>query len=673
MKQKIYKGGSTSIIKRNSDNFGFLNTNISSADLDGCHCITDTTPDFFRLAKVYKISSDKTSFEFGTIGTAKNEIVYTNSYFMPDNQVQALMDGENYGSNKIITDAFNKYIKWLIYYYVSVSTLAVITGKTNIKTRMLFDATSWVNLNRISGLHPFRALAIRIIEIDMYDYPRQYESDNTIVDNIRYVLTTFLSLSTEDFTVAEQFALLLHCCANLPYQQMMRVKTVDRFELLLYEFPSKFSSVDSEGLTTHGTHAFIGQVVRFLSFIQVPYIEDGTQIHIPQVVHIRDAHACCLNLHSIQFDSYWESTNNRYLCGTSILYERPWHKQRKGNYAGFVSAKRDLEETYIQPPSQFKHVWGRAFCVTATGTKTCPTWDPVEYSYGLDEYAGSYMYLDSALRTGAEEGAPVYLKEVYDNTLYVQIVWYHHMISTDVRYIIEDEYYTLDANVMAQRLRDIYTAARGVDLFKDANFDICTPVVQILWWQLAAIHKLVFNFFAAILLLKDPDTAPTWNDINTKMYYIINQYKQLIDMNLSDDEEHKHLLALIPSNSVTAVADIRVLRFYILIAPPCTAFFNGLFNNSENVAAHGTNVFTLIAPVEDICSLAQRFYGLVFNPTPNKHSVLVNIYKKIYNVYSKDGPCVKWDMRSVYTRNELGICSWDTKTNKTLVYTPISN
>jgi hypothetical protein len=101
--------------------------------------------------------------------------------------------------------------------------------------------------------------------------------------------------------------------------------------------------------------------------------------------------------------------------------------------------------------------------------------------------------------------------------------------------------------------------------------------------------------------------------------------------------------------------------FLILLVPPIYAFFNSLFNNSDNKDNYTNAIFIPYNTEANIATYVNTFANQALTPNTGQ-AVLVKYYKKLYSIYQvlnsiRDGSGDKssrpgWDLRQWYNPND---------------------
>jgi hypothetical protein len=708
---KKFYGGS-SVVQTNDDGYGFLVANITSNNLDNCDCepVDTFIANFLVMRKVESITfprprtgmfshgdEENTTAVLGTIGLmAGGEEVYCNSNYI-NTKTLALINAypNTCWDEGSVRGAFTKYVQWIMFHFASISYISYHSftngnlseaNYTHIKIRFMQDYTNWRILSRITSTDsPFVNLARSIIETNADAFPEETTIDTEVKTYIIEVCNEFLTVCEGGniSNMAEEYILFLYIAANLKgftlNGALLSDKAYNKLEVLLYHLPS-FEADNREhdrNITTYGANESIGQIIRFLSLAQVAYTpnEDiGRKVIPPIAVHFRDGHASCASINSFVFEREWLKTPFRYLTGSSIAYNFCWHERRKGMFAGFVSAKRDLSDESIMTKRQWKHTFGRAFCPIRDrlgSMKVCPVRRGVktgrpQYDYGIDEAVGNYMYLDSNLLAGWQKGVEKYLQQIFDNTVYIHIMWFGHFQGVNIDYIKNDRYYVKDKTQQQINALDVWgnlpINANGPQTMQvDPRV---TPVyVQIFWYQHSAYIKLLFNFFYYLYLGIHPEQrGVTWLALKTFMYTIQDA---IIGINAKPNTKRekviKNLAQFRPSGMTSAVITDEAFAIIIITIPPIYAFFSSLFNNSDNPTSYGNEQFIPYASNVTVWADLQHFYNGALTPKSSRATFL-KYYMKLYSLYQsfhaiKTGArrkdCLRgWDLKQWYNYTE---------------------
>lgn len=457
------------------------------------------------------------------------------------------------------------------------------------------------------------------------------------------------------------------------------------------------------------------------------------KVRAPLVVHYRDGHASCSNHHSAFFENEWLHTPYRYLSGTSIHYTTTWHEHRKGWFAGFFSAKKDQSDETIMPLNQWKKTFGRTFCLRAPSPEYPNGYVNVcaprmmgkekamiigstnefvedasliskvdEWGYGIDEYVGGWMLIDSNGLAGWQDGVELYCKEIFDNTIYIQIMWFHHFLTIpstllDTLNIKEvwlsdgkqggyhsqvalwEKYIYPIVNQYSGREHDILVGdadirgilCNGGRINENLNLpSILEPSIVAFFLKLGACQRLLFDTFYYIgSYSKFPRDRPTyWSDVKTYMYTVNDELAGLNKMNIDTPIS---LTSYVANTSI----EENLFAFLVHLIPPVYAYFYTLFNNSElatNFSEHQEYIPS--TDEQSTYNLINTFINKALIPGSDD-AVFVFYYKKLYNFYgcvnsvSKGGPkrhyndftdynitgetnpdpsCMGWDMRQWY-------------------------
>lgn len=410
---------------------------------------------------------------------------------------------------------------------------------------------------------------------------------------------------------------------------------------------------------------------------------DFIKVRAPLVVHYRDGHACCSNHHSAFFENEWLKTPYRYLAGTSIHYTTTWHEYRKGWFAGFFSAKKDETDTTIMPLYQWKQTFGRTFCLQANDrhpngyVSVCPPrmmgkgGDVMvmngdgfvedtsliskvdEWGYGIDEYVGGWMLIDSKGLAGWQDGVEPYCKEIFDNTIYVQIMWFHHFLYIPSRLLIllnikesvlidgqeyhlwQNYIYPIINETNGERHNNLVgdidlrgILCNGSRIGQDLNLPIFLhPSIVAFFLKLGACQRLLFDTFYYIgnySIFRGK--TPSWADVKTYMYNVSDKIAGLDKMNTDTP------IDLEPYMRGTHI-DQKHFAVLVHLIPPIYAYFYTLFNNSElatNFSEH--QEYRASASEADTYYYVNTFINNVLTPSTDD-ATFVFYYKKLYNFY----------------------------------------
>jgi len=696
---KNFRGGGINIDRSNYDGFGFKIANLLSDNFGDCDCspVDQFVPNLILFGKILNITFGKPTkgifstmvgenitANFGTIGLNRqvNE-VFCISNFLNNNAlyIMKIYADRDSWTDRSVSGALTKYTQWVLFHIASVIYVTSALGGTRgerVKIRFMFDNTNWEVLSSISRptRSPILALATDILQNDVKDYPIQSTNDANTVAYIKKVVTEFINVAQEQKfdNLAHELIMLFYIGANLfaynneNQRDIFTNKEKNKLEVFLYDVPS--FHVKKNGIPSHGNSESIGQIIRFLSLVQTPYkTTDGmNDVVPPYAVHMRDGHASCASSNSYYFENDWLNSPYRYLSGHSLHYTFGWHEQRKGMFAGFFSGKRDEGDESIMPIYQWKNTFGRAFCGVKSNPgfiKVCPTRTfnkESQYGYGIDEFAGSYMYLDERKMAGWQEDCAPYLKEIFDNTLYVQIMWFGH-IGLSLDCIINDFYYTKRKS--QREIQNIYTDLVGRNhMGTSVDIRIVTPEIQIFHLQQAALIRLIFNCFYYMYKNKYPaefarNGGVSWLNLKTYMYETtdaLNGITATPNRTIAQTEA-----ALNEFNPNPGYLSNISFAFLILLVPPIYAFFNSLFNNSDNADNFTRQKFVPYNTEENITKYINDFSIKALTPNTGQ-AVLVKYYKKLYSIYQvlnsiRDGNGDKnsrpgWDLRQWYNPND---------------------
>jgi hypothetical protein len=476
-----------------------------------------------------------------------------------------------------------------------------------------------------------------------------------------------------------------------------------------------------------------GQINEIVSrIINTP---EGSLVPIvaPLIVHFRDGHASCSSHHSAFFENEWLNTPYRYLTGTSIHYTTIWHEHRKGWFAGLFSGKKNENDDTIMPLYQWKKTFGRAFCLKSPSIEypngfvnVCPprmmgkegamiigrdgnfvlddslSSRQDEWGYGIDEYVGGWMFIDSRGLAGWQDDVEPYCKEIFDNTIYIQIMWFHHFLlipsmlldRLNIKQVwlsqgnqggfpsqkaLWDNYINPIVNEYDGEMHNRLVGdadLRGI-LSNGGRINeelylpqILEPSIVAFFLKLGACQRLLFDTFFYIGRYSHfPNNRPTsWADVKTYMYTVSDELAGLHKMNLV---EPVSLSKYIVNTSIHE----DLFAFLVHLIPPIYAYFYTLFNNSELATNFSENQeFVPSADESTTYQLLNTFVSNVLIPRSDD-ATFVFFYKKLYNFYgctksvreggpqrryntfsdySADGEtnpdpdCMGWDMRQWY-------------------------
>ena len=433
------------------------------------------------------------------------------------------------------------------------------------------------------------------------------------------------------------------------------------------------------------------------------------------IIHFRDGHASCSSINSVSLENYWLHSGIKYLSGHSIHYTSAWHESRKGWFAGYFSArkKKNIVEETIMPIHQWKSTFGRAFCMIKRpdgnlGIVVCPhrrvgtgiNWflekdkfvqnisrkEPgtqSDWGYGIDEYVGSFMYLDRNGNAGWQPEAQQYCKDIFADTLYTQIMWLGNVYQSTSQLLFRvnlrdlyQKYPNIDeANhiLRTEFIEPLFNKGPGNPLHDklvgnldlrgtigngnriNSKFDFpdfLQPHIIIFYLNMCSLERLLLDFFYynGISIQWWNTLSPSWKDVKDYMYTVHELELKYHDMDI-DETPKNNVNKLERARGNWSVDDF---SWIFLLIPPQYGFFNTLFNNSENAQNYSsTTGYKPSQSQQATENLINELIKAIQIPN-SEYSNFIYYYKKIYDFYgcadlsNPHRETCGWDLRQWY-------------------------